>query len=353
MKTSGRIHSDLEPFLETIKQLPFVREVRFDAPEQGKQASARQDAILTIVGPEKRRFEYSAEIKRSYLDRSLANAVIARAQRASEERDRPVLLLARYVPSPTGERLIDAGVNFVDLAGNMHLALGTRYGRTMLGKSEEKRSREHLSMTGAQMQLLFLFATYPEAGSWPVREIAAKAGVSKSKAAEVRRHIIETGVFERHPDGSRFSLSRRGEEVLLTGYSQILRPKLVVGRFQSAFRDADEFVAHLSSVSRGGLPRFALTGGPAANALKPYYRGPQTPLFAADTSPETRRLLRLLPDREGPITLLKAFGDLVFWRELDSLTVAPPWLIYAELMQSSDPRAHEAAEEFRRGFLGP
>jgi hypothetical protein len=351
MKIPVRMDNGMEAFLGTLKQLPFVRNVQVDIAEEG--GATRYDAILTIVDPEKRRFTFSAEIKRSYLDRSLANALIARAQRASEQRDRPVLLLARYVPSPTGERLIAAGVNFIDLAGNMHVALGTRYGRTILGKSEEKRSREHQSITGAQMQLLFLFATYPEAGSWPVREIAAKAGVSKSKAAEVRHQMIEAGVFERHSNGYRFSLSHPSEALLLTGYAQILRPKLVVGRFQSAFRDADEFVAHLSSVSGGRPHRFALTGGPAANLLQAYYRGPQTPIFATDTSPETRRLLRLLPDRDGPITLLKAFGDFVFWRELNSLTVAPPWLIYAELMQSSDPRAHEAAEEFRRGVIGP
>lgn len=348
MKTSTRIHSGLDEFLKTLKQLPFVREVRVDEREQG----VKQDAVLTILDPEKRRFEFSSEIKRSYLDRPLANAVIARAQRALEQGGRRVLLLARYVPSPTAERLMAAGVNFVDLVGNMHLELGTRYGRTISGRTEEKRSREHLGMTGAQLQLQFLFATYPEAGSWPVREIAAKAGVSKSKAAEVRHQMVETGAFDRQASGYRFSLSRLSEELLLTGYSQILRPKLLVGRFQSSFQDADQFVAHLSSASRGRPHQFALTGGPAANALKPYYRGPGTPLFAADTTPETRRLLRLLPDREGPITILRAFGELVFWRSINSVTVAPPWLIYAELMQSPDPRAHEAADEFRQEFIG-
>jgi hypothetical protein len=69
MKTPARIRGDLEPFLETFKQLPFVRQVRLDAPEQ---RNAQQDTILTIVDPEKRRFEYSTEIKRSYLDRALA-----------------------------------------------------------------------------------------------------------------------------------------------------------------------------------------------------------------------------------------------------------------------------------------
>jgi len=59
----------------------------------------------------------------------------------------------------------------------------------------------------------------------------------------------------------------------------------------------------------------------------------------------------LLPDRSGPITLLRAFGELVFWRQVSSWMVAPPWLVYSELMNADDPRAHEAALELRREFL--
>ena len=78
MKTStSGIHNSLEAFLETLKRLPFVRKVQVDGIEE--RGATRQDALLTIVDPEKRRWKFSAEIKRSYLDRSLTNAVIARA----------------------------------------------------------------------------------------------------------------------------------------------------------------------------------------------------------------------------------------------------------------------------------
>ena len=73
----------------------------------------------------------------------------------------------------------------------------------------------------------------------------------------------------------------------------------------------------------------------------------------AATDPTTLRGLRLMPARNGPVMLLKAFGKLVYWREVKHQFVAPPWLIlsYAELLTSRDPRAREEAEELRRGFL--
>ena len=97
--------------------------------------------------------------------------------------------------------------------------------------------------------------------------------------------------------------------------------------------------------------RSSLTGGPAAELLQHLYRGPEIPIFLSQWSPEIQERLRLLPDRQGFITVMRAFGEPAFWRELGGLTVAHPWLIYAELMNSADPRAHEAAEELRRKFL--
>ena len=93
---------------------------------------------------------------------------------------------------------------------------------------------------------------------------------------------------------------------------------------------------------------YSLTGGPAADAIQHFYRSSEVPVFL---NAGNHRALRLLPDRTGPVVLLKPFGDLVYWREFEGKMVAPPWLVYAELLNSSDPRAREAAEELRQEFL--
>ncbi|HSO75884.1 MAG TPA: type IV toxin-antitoxin system AbiEi family antitoxin, partial [Blastocatellia bacterium] len=75
------------------------------------------------------------------------------------------------------------------------------------------------------------------------------------------------------------------------------------------------------------------------------------PIFVESIPEATLRELRVLPDRNGPLILLRAFGTVPFWKEFRRNTIAHPWLIYCELMYSSDPRAHEAAEQLKAEFL--
>src|SRR5436309_2016874 len=117
--------------LKTLQSLPFARKISFSPSKQNKGAGV--DGVLAI-GAGKDQFTLAVVQKRSFLDRASLHAVIAMAERAR----RPLLLLARYVPRPSGEQLMAAGVNFVDEAGNVHLALGKKYAHTVLGRRQDR-----------------------------------------------------------------------------------------------------------------------------------------------------------------------------------------------------------------------
>ncbi len=85
--------------------------------------------------------------------------------------------------------------------------------------------------------------------------------------------------------------------------------------------------------------------------LQKFYRGLELPIFIESLDDQLRRRLRIIPDKSGPLICLRSFGSISFWRESGAFPIAHPWLIYAELMCSSDPRAHEAAEEIKREYL--
>ena len=337
--------SQLSAYLEQFRELDFVKGVEFSS--DSKRNAPEVDGILNVDTP-KGKFILLVELKNSYLDRTHINALITQSKHYAQKYHRPMLLLARYLPAPSAEKLADAGVNFLDRAGNIHLTLGKNYGRTIIGRRESQKVKEPKVITAAKGQLLFTFAAYEQAPSWTVRQLAEASGVSKSNVAKLRKQLVEEGILTRT-----FHLRDRQklEGQLLRAYEQALRPKLLINRYRAAESSTERLVQKLRKTFAKSSIRWSITGGPAAFELQRFYKGPETPIFAESLNDASLRELRVLPDRNGPLVFLKAFGTVPFWKKIGSSTIAHPWLIYSELMYSSDPRAHEAAEQLKAEFL--
>jgi hypothetical protein len=334
---------EFEP-IDALRRIPFVRDLQYAPAPDGQDLG--YDGKINVQTPSGN-FHLLVETKRSFLTRSTVNQLLAWVKQMGTGKPYQFILLAHHVPRPVAERLIEAQVNFADDVGNIHLALGDHYNWTNVGKPARERISERRPISAAQLQLLFQFVTHPDSASWPVRQLELAAGISKSKAAQARQQLVAEGLLR--PKGKEYQLEPPTllAERLSSGYAQVLRPKLLVGRFRFAEKTAELFLARLRRNTPSGV-RYAVTGGPAADLLQHFYRGPEVPIFLEPSSRRTAQELRLLPDSEGPVTLLRAFGEMVFWQSRDGLMLAPPWLIYVELLNSNDPRAHEAAREFQK-----
>ncbi len=337
---------------ERLKELPFVRSVKY-VKHEFPWESRRVDALLRIE-TDARSFDYFTELKRSFLGASVTHAAVSYAKELAKHGIK-LLLFAPYIPGPTAELLIKGGVDFVDLEGNTHISLEPHYHWTSIGHRKQANFDQQRLMTAATLQVLFATTAHPESAAWTVRELAAAAGVSKSKAANARRELIRNGTLQEVKGRFRPTDQQDLTDQLLQGYRQVLRPRLLIGRFRPPEKSIESFVSRLQDAAAADGFRYALTGGPAAHRLQKFYFGPEAPVFIEPTvvGRLPPRSLRLLPDREGPVVLLKAFGDLVYWRTTDGASLTNPWLIYAELMNGPDPRAHEAARHLREEFLNP
>ena len=338
----------IDPFLEQIRRLPFIKSLDFS--RESPAADSAADGILKLRTP-KGTYSFLVEQKRSYLDRGVLNALVSQAQLNNKRRREPLLLLARFVPKPSAERLVQSGVNFLDQVGNMHLVLGGDYERTIIGNKENVVPREGLRVSPAGTQLLFTLASIEQAGTWTVRQLGEASGLSKSNVANVRQQLVDRGILKKSVRVFEVRDKSRIEEELLRGYELALRPKLLIGRFRSPQSELDDMLTELSGAFRDLSIRWSVTGGPAAYALQKFYRGAELPVFIEAFSDQLRRRLRVLPDKAGPIILLRSFGTIPFWRNTDPFPLAHPWLIYSELMNSAERRAHEAAEELKREYL--
>lgn len=330
-----------------LQRLPFIRDLHYEPAPEGQDPN--HDGKLDIQTP-KGCFHLLVEIKRSFLTRSDVNQLLAWVRQRGNGQPHRVIVLARHIPRPVAERLIDAKVNFADDVGNVHLALGDRYNWTLIGSPASETVLERRPITAAQLQVLFQFATCPESVNWPVRGLAAATGVSKSKVAQARKQLLLEGLLTHKGKAYQLGSKELLAERLTSGYAHALRPKLSLGRFRFVEKTAELFLLRLKN-NPAPKVRYALTGGFAAAFLQHFYRGPEVSIFIEPGNRQTAQAIRLLPDREGPVTLLRAFGEAVFWEKHEGHILAPPWLVYAELLTIDDPRAHDAAREFRSQFL--
>jgi hypothetical protein len=160
-----------------------------------------------------------------------------------------------------------------------------------------------------------------------------------------RGHLTPEGTPERRL----LAPQRLAEEWVLL-YPVRLRPKLVVGRFTAP----DPGWWQAARID----PRRAVWGGEVAadrltGRLKP---GRQT-LYVWGPPDEILLTNRLRPDERGDVEILEAFWRPAEKGGTDTADVAPPLLVYADLMATGDPRNVEVArlvrERHLRGVLGP
>lgn len=329
----------LEPFIQLLKELPFVATATLTAEPTDERADAR----LTL-GTAQGMYEFVVEAKGAYLTQTLINALAA--QKDWIERRKPkidFIVFAPYIPQPVAEQLIRKEINFVDAEGNIHLAPHPAYHFTRIGY---KRRQIRQGFTGAPMaQIQFVLLTKPDAVTWPIRRLGEAAGVGKTHAANIKRKLI----------GDRLLTTKEVvepkvlEEKFLAAYADVLRPNLLIGTFRAQETDTARLVLHLDMELRRG-PNWALTGAAAEFQLENFYRGQETTLFIDAIDKDLQRRLKLLPDPKGPVTLLRLFGNEIVWRE-DPLPLAHPLLIYAELLYKGGPRELEAAQTIKENYL--
>jgi hypothetical protein len=314
----------------SIKARPGMR------PDQAVELRARRG-----------KFEFPLEVRRSHLSTTMTNALISVTKPG-----RPLMLFARYISRPTGERLADAGINFVDEAGNLNVSLGENHHTLILGKQDQRAGPEQKRVSAATTQVLFAFLVRQDAIACTVRDLAILAGISKTAAADARQMLLAEKVLQESAGKHlRLRETRLLQERFLEGYPRVLRPHLFIGRYRSQERDPDQFVKRFAEFAQQNNLEWALTGGAGAAELDRFYRGEETTLFIGHSAQDVPRRMALVPDRKGPVTLLRLFGPLVVLPRPEGRPTAHPWLLYAELLQHDDPRRLEAAEEIRMRYL--
>jgi len=342
MKTEREI---LETCLAHLRALDAIK--RVDAKERATGLPPGADATL-VLSTNAGQLVYVVEIKRTVTAAELPH-LLQQLARYSQRRKTKSILLTNYISSNLAERLIEAGVNFADAAGNAYLNWPGKLHIQIQGKKSaqmDDAKSERLAQPSG-LRILFVLLTQPPHQWGTYRGIATAAGVALGSIARVMRELKDKGyVIEERRDEWRLTQKRKLLDLWVEGYGARLRPSLLIGRYQPSEARVERTLQTLQSELASKKISWTLTGGFAADVLTHHYRGEQLVFYAYEWPLEIPRRLKWLPAERGPVTVLREFSPLVAFhlKSQAAQPIAHPLLVYAELIFQGRERELETAK---------
>jgi hypothetical protein len=326
---------DFEPYLERLRELSFVSAAAIDP----RRPPGETDALVKISTPSGP-VRLPAELKRSHLTRELGHRLVHLAKALPG-----LLVLAPVVGRDLGEEFADAGVNFIDLAGNCHLRIGKGYVARVQGRRVATSTAEKGLRAPSYRVLFALLADASLAGATS-RALAERAGgVSAQTAIDLRTRLCERRILVPRGKALDWAPSGRKEalDTFVAGFVPTLEPSLAIGRFRPFESNLARLEAQLFRELGGGAScRFG--GGAACDRLTGHFRGDRTVIYVTKW-PGSGFLAkaRLIADPAGTVSFAHSPGPLAF--ESPNSQTVHPLLAYADLLSDPDERAHEGAAE--------
>lgn len=313
----------------------FQRETGFKADVQ--DGATKTDVGLTLHLP-KQRLRFSVEVRA--VDR-LEIPLFLKAKHAIDRT--PRLLVTRFVTREAAARCRQIHQPFMDTAGNVFLeAPETLIFIAGMPRPAGMKPTRWKAETAAGLQVTFAIASSPDLVNATHREIAARAKVALGSVGPALKDLEARGLI-------RLAQPRR-----------ILNPRLLTEAWTASFPrrllgklEARRFQADPARLANANLKAYgAYWGGEmAAQRMTRHLKPTAFTIYANEPIKQLVIDQRLKADAQGNLEIRRMFWD--FPRNPESLDVAPPLLVYADLMATGDGRNQEAAEIIYERWIQP
>jgi hypothetical protein len=288
--------------------------------------------------------EHLVEVKKGLRPATLGATLLQ--MRELEQLGKPVLLVTDYVTPQLAEKLRGADVPFVDVAGNAYLNQPPLFIWVKGEKPPERCVTERAvgrAFQATGLKVVFAMLCHPGWVDKPYREIAELAGVAHGTVGWVMTDLEQNGyIVKLKRVGRRLRNRRQLLNTWVEAYARVLRPKLLMGRYETAERGWWEKANVLNYGLQWG-------GEPAAAVLDHYLRPGITTLYGENLPNRFIAENRLRTDEKGYVEMRKRFWHFEYewaWPEL-----VPPVLIYADLLAEGNARCIEAAQRIYEKHL--
>lgn len=303
--------------------------------------SSGVDAMVTIQTPHGR-IELLADVKKTLTIASvhrIAGWYDEKHSCKTGECNR--IIVTDRIGSKLSSHLRHEGIWYLDTGGNCWINSSKFYIYLNVGTKKGKPLPRSRPFNKAGLKIQFSLLTIPDAVNLTYRELAELADVSLGAVSYTIEGLRDLGYIAETRGGRRILLRRdRLIETWLAQFSKTLWADLLVGKFR--FYDRKKF----SSWRKLDLNKTSSVWGgePAAAILSDYLLPEKLTIFTKSPQHELVEELRLVPDPDGNIEIREKFWDSEIQDYPNSNLVAPPLIIYFELLESGHSRNIEIAQ---------
>lgn len=348
---------NLQPYLALLAT--WMPGAETHAPKAAAKL-ARFDALFAWKGP-KGTIRYLIEEKR-HLQNQDVRVIIDQLKRWQDrlpvaERGAKLLLVAPTVRPHQATILEQAGIDYVDLAGNAHLAgpgvLVHIEGRQPAKQPVVQRGRPNKGWVKTVLTVL----VRPELVAAPYRPLAEQAQVALGTVAGCINDLTTRGLLHEGKDGRRIADRQQLVALWVQAYVDVLRPKLEERRFQIHADNKPEIWEQLRDVLGKRKVRWALTGADAAERRTHFFRAEETEIYAPIHALDDRALQNALvaqpAARAGNLVVIEPPAPVATPPgNANEPPMTPDLLAYAELRYRGTAQALEAAEIVLPAVIG-
>ncbi len=272
---------------------------------------------------------FSIEFKTT-INRSLITIL----KHQKQQHQTPFLLITPYVNPVLAKELKQQEIQFMDTAGNAYINQTPLYiyiQGNKLPNLPNTTTRRLFKPAG--LKVLFALLTVPELVNKPYREIAKTAQVSLGTLTWVMNDLVELGyLIDLGKKGKKLINMQRLVEKWCSEYNQTLKPRLIIDRFNGP----ENWWQQLNPVQHN-----AQWGGEVAAALLTQYLKPVNTLLYLNDMNYSKIIQQnhLYQDKNGNTLFIQYPINI---QPVDK--TVHPLLIYADLLDTTDPRSMETAK---------
>jgi hypothetical protein len=288
-------------------------------------------------------FDYRVVTKK-FLNR--AGAFLEIQDRLEKPESHRTVIFTDHVTPPIAEQLRKRRIEFVDASGNIFLHNPPLYIHVIGEKRKERIVKPTAAFKSNGLKVIFTIIKTPEAVNWRYRRLSEASGISLGSIGPIFHDLRRKGFIRlsgkrsrniAHPDGL---LNRWDMQ-----YPEELRPRLFLNRYRLAGAKPIPEILHTAE-EQALLGKILIGGELAASIITGQIRPEKATLHLVGDPAEITTQLRLIQDSNGPITLLKTFGDMNSWEDRNYPYIfADPLLIRAELLLDNSERLDTIAQK--------